>query len=231
MDKYKILVVDDEVDIREILIFNLQNEGYVVNSAESGEEALEILESEKYDLVILDIMMGGISGLKVADKLKTTINDSTSVIFLTAKITENDMLTGFSLGADDYMTKPFSIKELTARVKAILKRRASKQPLKTSNMEIGGLVIEHEKQRVFVNGEEISLTIKEYEILCLLGVSDERSLSRQEILDKVWRDESYVLDRTVDVHITRIRKKIAAADVTIINRSGYGYALKTVSKQ
>lgn len=230
MDKYKILVVDDEVDIREILIFNLQDEGYSVNSAQSGEEALEILESEKYDLLILDVMMGGISGLKVADKLKSTINESTSVIFLTAKITENDMLTGFSLGADDYMTKPFSIKELTARVKAVLKRRASKLQLKTKNMEIGGLVIELDKQRVFVNGQEISLTIKEYEILCLLGHSDERSLSRQEILDKVWRDESYVLDRTVDVHITRIRKKIAQADVTIINRSGYGYTLKIASK-
>jgi len=230
MDKYKILVVDDEVDIREILIFNLQDEGYIVNSAQSGEEALEILEREKYDLLILDIMMGGISGLKVADKLKSTINETTSIIFLTAKITENDMLTGFSLGAADYMTKPFSIKELTARVKAILKRRASKILPQTKKIEIGELLIELGNQRVFVNGEEISLTIKEYEILCLLGLSDERSLSRQEILEKVWREESYVLDRTVDVHITRIRKKIAAADVTILNRSGYGYTLRISSK-
>ena len=230
MNKYKILVVDDEVDIREILVFNLQNEGYVLAEAESGERALEILAVEKFDLVILDIMMGGISGLKVADKLKTTINDATSVIFLTAKITENDMLTGFSLGADDYMTKPFSIKELTARVKAILKRVATKAQTVSKNIEVGGLVIEQNSQRVFVSGQEMPMTIKEYEILCLLALSLDRSLSRQEILDKVWKDESYVLERTVDVHITRIRKKIADADVTIVNRSGYGYALKISDK-
>ncbi len=227
MSKYKVLVVDDEVDIREILVFNLQNEGYDLTSAQSGEEALEILSAEKYDLVILDIMMGGISGLKVADKLKSTINDTTSIIFLTAKITENDMLTGFSLGADDYMTKPFSIKELTARVKAILKRVPSKTQTVSNTIELGGLTIEPSNQRVFVCNQEVPMTLKEYEILCLLALSLNRSLSRQEILDKIWRDESYVLERTVDVHITRIRKKIAAAGVTITNRSGYGYALKT----
>lgn len=222
METKRILVVDDEVDLREILMFNLQSEGYEVTTAASGEEALEKL-SQPFDLILLDIMMGGISGLRVAEKLRKERDIQTPIIFLTAKVTENDMLTGFSIGADDYITKPFSVKEVIARCRAVLKRS---RVIHIESVQIDELSINLNDMEVKVGEESISLTKKEYEILVLLSSSQGRTFSREEILAKVWRDESFVLERTVDVHITRLRKKLGAMGTRITNRSGYGYCFK-----
>lgn len=238
MDIKRILVVDDEIDLREILQFNLENEGYHVEIASSGEEALEKLVNP-FDLILLDIMMGEISGLKTADKIRKDLGLTTPIIFLTAKVTENDMLTGFSIGADDYITKPFSVKEVIARCKAVIRRSENggvntisiNGELMTPNrLELGSLVIDLDNRDVSVDGEPLSLTKKEYEILALLLSASGRTFSREEILDKVWRDESYVLERTVDVHITRLRKKLADMGGCIVNRSGYGYSFKVDKK-
>lgn len=222
METKKILVVDDEVDLREILMFNLQSEGYEVTTAASGEEALEKLV-QPFDLILLDIMMGGMSGLRVAEKLRKERGVQTPIIFLTAKVTENDMLTGFSIGADDYITKPFSVKEVIARCRAVLKRS---RVVHIESVQIDELSINLNDMEVKVGEESISLTKKEYEILVLLSSSQGRTFSREEILAKVWRDESFVLERTVDVHITRLRKKLGALGGRITNRSGYGYCFK-----
>lgn len=223
MGAKKILIVDDEADLREILTFNLQSEGYDVTTAASGEEALELL-TKPFDLILLDIMMSGMSGLRVAEKLRKERNIETPIIFLTAKVTENDMLTGFSIGADDYITKPFSVKEVIARCRAILKRTNTE---KIENIIIiDDLSINVSDMEVKIGEELLSLTKKEYEILLLLCSSQGRTFSREEILARVWRDESFVLERTVDVHITRLRKKLGDMSAHIINRSGYGYSFK-----
>lgn len=217
----RILVVDDEKDICDILQFNLENEGYAVDVATSGEEALEKI-TDKHHLIILDVMMGGMSGFTMAETLRKNHN-FTPIIFLTAKNTENDMLTGFSLGGDDYIAKPFSIKEVLARVKALLKRTSVvKSPLSTK-WNYKGLVIDASGNRVTIDEDEVSLTKKEFEILSLLAQTSPNVLTRNEILNKVWGDNEFVLDRTVDVHITRLRKKLGEYSQLIVNRSGFGY--------
>lgn len=219
--KERILVVDDEKDICEILQFNLENEGYIVDVAYSGEEALEKL-TDVHDLIILDVMMGGMSGFKVAETLRKNGN-TVPIIFLTAKNTENDMLTGFSMGGDDYVPKPFSVKEVQARVKAVLKRIALlTTPLET-RWAYKGLVIDTNSNRVTIDDNEVSLTKKEFEILLLLAQASPNVLTRSEILNSVWGDNEFVLDRTVDVHITRLRKKLGDYASIIVNRSGFGY--------
>jgi len=226
MNPQKILVVDDEEDICEILTFNLQNEKYQVSSALSGETALKIIKEDPiYDLIILDVMMGGMSGYKVADKIRNDLHLKIPIIFLTAKITENDLLTGFSVGCDDYITKPFSIKEIIARVKAVINRSKTKTA-EESIIRIGELKIDTLSQRIFYSDEEIILTKKEYEILNLLASHNSHTFSRNEILEKIWNDDIYVLERTVDVHITRLRKKLNKFGIIIKNRSGYGYNLE-----
>ena len=230
MGNKKILVVDDEADLREILMFNLESEGYDVEVACSGEEALEKMENP-FDLVILDIMMGGISGLRVAEKMRRELSINTPIIFLTAKVSENDMLTGFSIGADDYITKPFSVKEVSARCKAILKRSEINNNRETTTVKkdkvvIDNLLISIIDMQVYIDKEEVILTKKEYEILVLLTTNIGRTYSRDEILDKVWNNDSYVLERTIDVHITRLRKKLGVIGARITNRSGYGYCFK-----
>lgn len=225
MEAKRILVVDDEQDLREILMFNLQSEGYDVATASSGEEAIERLR-ESFDLILLDIMMGGMSGLHVAEKLRKEMGINTPIIFLTAKVTENDMLTGFSIGADDYITKPFSVKEVIARCRAVIKRGATLSVAANDTIVIDELTINTTDMEVVIGGEALTLTKKEYEILLLLCSATGRNFSREEILSKVWRDESFVLERTVDVHITRLRKKLGIMSNRLINRSGYGYSFK-----
>ncbi len=220
----KILVVDDEKDICNILQFNLENEGFEVDVAYSGEEALEKL-SESHSLIILDVMMEGMSGFKMAEKLRKEGN-SVPIIFLTAKNAENDMLKGFSLGGDDYVTKPFSVKEVLARVKAVLKRTTTSQTPSTKWV-YEDLVIDTASHRVTIKDEEVPLTKKEFEILVLLAQSAPNILTRSEILNKVWSENEFVLDRTVDVHITRLRKKLGDYSSLILNRSGFGYYLNT----
>ncbi len=226
MNDYKILVVDDEEDLCEILKFNLEIEGYTVDTANSAEEALN-LNLPQYNLLLLDVMMGEISGFKMARMLKK--NKETAnipIIFITAKDTENDTVTGFNLGADDYISKPFSLREVVMRVKAVLRRTAGVQMKEEEKLQYKGLVIDIPKKKVMIDNEEISLTKKEFEILLLLLQNQGRVFSREDILGKVWNDEVYVLDRTIDVNITRLRKKIGQYGKHIVTRLGYGYCFE-----
>ena len=223
MNDYRILVVDDEEDLCEILKFNLEMEGYTVDTAYSAEEALK-LDITQYNLLLLDVMMGEISGFKMARMLKA--NKDTAeipIIFITAKDTENDTITGFNLGADDYISKPFSLREVIMRVKAVLRRTAGVQIKEEEQLQYKGLVINIPQKKVTIDGEETSLTKKEFEILLLLLQNQGRVFSREDILAKVWNDEVYVLDRTIDVNITRLRKKIGSYGKYIVTRLGYGY--------
>lgn len=224
MDTQRILVVDDEADLREILQFNLESEGYIVHTAPSAEQALKMLV-EEYDLILLDVMMDGMSGFKMAEKLRKELHNAIPIIFLTAKDTENDMLTGFNIGGDDYISKPFSIKEVSARVKAVLKRAGGLEN-KKAIVDIGEMHIDQSTKSVSVNDRIIPITKKEFEILNMLAQSPGRIFSREAILNKVWNDDSYVLERTVDVHITRLRKKLGDQGKHIVNRSGYGYCIE-----
>ena len=224
MEPSKLLIVDDEEDILEILRFNLENEGFVIDTASSGEEALEILTPE-HKLILLDVMMDGMSGFKLAEKLRKD-NIQTPIIFLTAKETENDMLTGFSVGADDYITKPFSIKEVIARIKSIVRRDYVTFPALNGDKEIiaiGDLKLNLVTKDVELKGENIILTKTELEILSLLMQHPQKVFTREEILENVWKNESYVLERTVDVHVARLRKKLDEYGAYITHRSGYGY--------
>ena len=220
--KYKVLIVDDEPDICEILSFNLSNEGLEVDSVHSAEEALEKITPE-YSLLILDVMMEGMSGYKLAEQLR---NDgvNTPIVFLTAKKSENDMLTGFSVGADDYISKPFSIKELIARVKAILKRKHFNQ--NDTKVKFESITINKETKELHIEEELIELTKTEFEILELLADSPSRLFSRNDIISIVWSETPYITERTVDVHITRLRKKMGDYGHYIQSRSGYGYRFK-----
>lgn len=217
----KILIVEDDKDICEILEFNLSNEGFEVECAHSAEEGLEILDSS-HNLILLDVMMGEMSGYKMAEKLRKE-NNNIPIIFLTAKDTENDMLTGFSVGADDYISKPFSIKEVIARVRAIVKRSDYTEKQESENLVFGDLVISKGLKELRIEGENIELTKTEFEILYLLAENPDRMFSRQNIIDTLWDETTYVTDRTVDVHITRLRKKMGKYRGVITNRAGYGY--------
>ncbi len=226
MDKpYNILIVEDESDIREILQFNLESEGFTVESAESAEEAMEKLRPE-HELILLDVMMAGISGYKMAEKLRKSGNEI-PIIFLTAKNTEHDMLTGFSLGGDDYMTKPFSVKEVVARIKSVLKRAEKSQKNEVNSnpiLKIDQLVINQETKQILIDEKNVELTRTEFEILLFLIKNENKIFSRSDILSKVWRNDEFVLERTVDVHIARLRKKIGEYGKLIVNKTGYGYS-------
>lgn len=227
MNETRILVVDDEEDLCEILKFNLENEGYEVDTANSAEEALK-MEISNYNLLLLDVMMGEISGFKMANILKKDKKTATvPIIFITAKDTENDTVTGFNLGADDYISKPFSLREVIARVKAVLRRTTANESQRPpEQISYQSLVIDITKKKVSIDGTEISLTKKEFEILCLLLQNKGRVFSREDMLSRIWSDEVYVLDRTIDVNITRLRKKIGAYGKRIVTRLGYGYCFE-----
>ena len=215
----RILIVDDEPDIREVLQFNLEDEGYGIDSASSAEEALRMLDPA-HNLLLLDVMMAGMSGFAMANRLRKEGNNI-PIIFLTAKNTENDLLTGFSIGGDDYITKPFSIKEVIARVRSVLKRGAAAAP---EVLQSGGLALDTKAKAVFVDKERVELTRTEYNILYLLLKREKEYLSRTDILEKAWSNDGFVLERTVDVHIARLRKKLGRYADCIVNRIGYGYA-------
>ena len=215
----RILVVDDEPDICEILSFNLQNEGYIVDTASSAEEAQEKL-SPQHALILLDVMLGGMSGYRLAEKLRKE-GKMVPIIFLTARDSENDMLTGFSVGGDDYISKPFSLKALSARVKAVLKR-APESP-KSDSLEINSLRIHFPTKELSIDGNIIPLTKTEFELLSLLASKPTRIFAREEIIDPIWKDSPYITERTVDVHINRLRKKLGTKASLISSRAGYGY--------
>ena len=228
MNNYRILVVDDEEDLCEILKFNLENEGYEVDTAFSAEEALK-QNISSYNLLLLDVMMGEISGFKLANILKKEKKTAgVPIVFITAKDTENDTITGFNLGADDYISKPFSLREVMARVKAVLRRTAVAETEQApEQLNYQALVIDIGKKKVSIAGEEVSLTKKEFEILFLLLQNKGRVFSREDMLSRIWSDEVYVLDRTIDVNITRLRKKIGVYGKCIVTRLGYGYCFET----
>lgn len=227
MDIPKILVVDDEEDLCEILKFNLETEGYEVDTAFSAEEALK-RDISSYQLLLLDVMMGEMSGFKMASLLRK--NEKTAgipIIFLTAKDTENDMLTGFSLGADDYISKPFSIRQVIARVKAVLRRTSNREKQPEGDLlTYETLSLDIKRIKATVDGKPVPLTKKEFEILRLLLENKGNVFSREEILSRVWKDEVYVLDRTIDVNITRLRKKIDPYGKNIVTRLGFGYCFE-----
>lgn len=227
MNNYRILAVDDEEDLCEILKFNLENEGFEVDTANSAEEALK-MDLASYDLLLLDVMMGEISGFKMASMLRKDKDTAKiPIIFITAKDTENDTVTGFNVGGDDYISKPFSLREVVARVKAVLRRtkqeNASHLP---EQLSYKSLVLDTVKKKVSIDGIEAPLTKKEFEILQLLLQNQGRVFSREDILGRIWSDEVYVLDRTIDVNITRLRKKIGMYGKCIVTRLGYGYCFE-----
>lgn len=229
MEKGKILIVDDEADICEILQFNLENAGFNVDCASSAEEALKKLSSE-HSLILLDVMMDGMSGFRMAEVVRKERGSQIPIIFLTAKNAENDLLTGFSAGADDYIGKPFSIHEVIARVKAVLKRAGGPSSAEQAENDIvsGRIRIDISRKMVYAAESPVLLSKKEFEILYLLASHEGRVYSREDIINELWKDAPYVLDRTVDVHIARIRGKLGEYKNYLTNRSGYGYCFSPV---
>lgn len=224
--KKKILVVDDEEALCDGLGFNLEAEGYQVDMAYSAEEALA-LNLAGYDLILLDIMMGEISGTQLARIMKSNpATASVPIIFCTAKDTEEDMIAGLDLGADDYIMKPYSLNAVLARVRTVLRRtRASVAPAKTDSdlVSYKGLVLSAKNRTCTVDGTEVKMPKKEFEILLKLISNRGQIFTRADLLNEIWPDEVVVLDRVVDVNITRIRQKIGIYGKNIVTRSGYGY--------
>ena len=226
MKKAKILVVDDERDIIELVSYNLEKEGFKVISATDGEKALELVSSDKPEVIILDLMLPGIDGLDVCRELKK--NDQTSsipVIMLTAKGEESDIVIGLELGADDYITKPFSPRVLVARVKAVLRRIESKKE-EDKIVRIDQLCIDLLRHQVTLKDKTLALTSTEFNLLTLFVQNRGKVFTRDQILDRAWKDESFVVDRTVDVHVRRLRKKLGQASRFIETVRGVGYRFK-----
>lgn len=221
-DKKRILVVDDEETLCEVLSFNLENEGYEVTTALSAEEALA-LDLTSFDLILLDIMLGAISGTQIAEIMKRRKDTAEiPIIFCTAKDSEDDMVKGLNLGADDYITKPYSIKNVLARVRTVLRRsgRTAAQDV----MKCGSLCVSLHSKICTIDGKEVKMPKKEFEILALLMANTGRVYGRQEILNAIWPDKVIVVDRVVDVNVTRLRAKLGEYGKHIITKPGYGYA-------
>jgi two-component system, OmpR family, alkaline phosphatase synthesis response regulator PhoP len=221
-ERANILIVDDEEDLCEILQYNLGNAGYNTETAHSAEEALK-KHLYSYDLFILDVMMGPISGFRLAEKIKKEFKITSPIIFLTAKDAENDILTGFSLGADDYIAKPFSVNELTARVRAVLKRSDSEKRKKEDIRSFGKLELDNQRKRVTADDREVDLTKKEFEIMKLLLENQGKIFSREELLRRIWGVDVIVTDRTVDVNVARLRSKLGKYGRYLKNKTGFGY--------
>ena len=227
MTTERILVVDDEETLCEVLRLNLENEGYDVDIALSAEDALK-LDIRQYSLILLDIMMGEISGIRFAKMLKSDVGTvGIPIIFCTARDSEDDMVKGLNLGADDYITKPYTIRNVIARVKSVL-RRTSGQKIadKHNRLAVDGLILDLDLKTCSVDGNEVNLTKKEFELLAFLISNKGKICSRDQILASVWSDEVIVLDRTIDVNITRIRQKIGEYGACIITRAGFGYGFR-----
>ena len=223
----KILIVDDEADIRDILQFNLENAGFVADSASSAEEALDML-GPQHALILLDVMMGGMSGFQMAEVLRNERKNEIPIIFLTAKTSQEDLLTGFSKGGDDYIPKPFSIHEVIARVRAVMRRLAPVEEKISGMLDFGPIRIDLESKIVYVENEKVVFSKKEFEVLAFLASGTGKIFSREDLISELWKDAPYVLDRTVDVHIARIRSKLGKYKNFIVNRSGYGYTFNKV---
>ena len=227
----RILIVDDEETLCEVLKLNLENEGYDVDIAFSAEQALT-LNLPSYSLILLDIMMGEISGIKMAKIMKADIKTADiPIIFCTARDSEDDMVMGLNIGADDYIMKPYTVRNVIARMKSVLRRTNGYKSLtvqteKPNILQVEGLVLDLEFKRCIVDGTEVKLTKKEFELLAYLISHRGKILSREQILSRIWSDEVVVLDRTIDVNITRIRSKIGTYGSYIVTRSGFGYGFR-----
>lgn len=232
MEKKRILVVDDEQDLCEILHFNLTTAGYSVETAYSAEEALEYISATTFDLLLLDVMMPGRSGFQLAEELRRQERQQARtplpIIFLTAKDTEDDMLEGFAAGADDYIAKPFSVREVLARIKAVLARTG--RTTETDEISYEGLLMSQHTKTVTVDGVDVPFTKTEFELLWLMLSNRGKVFSRQELIEGAWPGNVVVTDRTVDVNITRLRKKIGDYAANIVTRQGYGYYFKENTK-
>lgn len=224
--KENILIVEDEKDIAEMIRYNLEKEGYKVSVASKGSMALELLEENSPDLVILDIMLPDIDGFEVCRKMRSEpATSAVPVIFLSAKSQEMDKVVGLELGADDYMTKPFSPRELIARIKAVLRRKAV-VPAAEKLLSSGDIVIDVEKHKVKAFGKSVELTPTEFSILEYMYARPGRVLSREKLLNGVFGYDSSVYDRTVDAHIKSLRKKLGKAKNYIETVRGIGYRFK-----
>lgn len=231
MSEYRILVVDDEESLCEILKFNLEREGYEVTTAQSAEEVLS-MDIGGYDLMILDIMMGELSGFGLARILRKRPETATiPIIFCSALDSEADKIKGLDIGADDYISKPFSVAEVMARVRSVLRRSQRTVVAETPSADddvltYETLVVNNRNKSCMLGDEEVALTRKEFDILVLLLSNRGTILSREQIMKRVWREEVVVLDRTIDVNITRLRKKLGVYGNNIVTRTGYGYGFK-----
>jgi two-component system alkaline phosphatase synthesis response regulator PhoP len=228
MASQTILVVEDEPDIRKLVQYNLVQERFKVVEAEDGEQALKILQREKPNLVVLDLMLPGLSGLELCKILRERQDTAQlPILMLTAKAGEADKVVGLEMGADDYLVKPFSPREMVARVRAILRRsEAQITSERSSSYAKGPLQIDFSTYEVFVRGKTVKLTLKEFELLRFLVQNPSRVLSRDQLLDRVWGGETFVTPRTVDVHIRRLRKAIEKDDSKpqwILTLRGVGY--------
>ena len=230
MKPAKILVVDDEETLCEVLRFNLEVTGYDVDVAQSAEDALTKISQTPYNLIILDVMMGETSGFTLARKLKADKDTKdTPIIFLTAKDSEDDMIAGLNIGADDYIFKPYTIRNIVARVGTVLRRTmpVEEEPEEDKNViHVGELSIDTTSRSVYINGNYIRMPRKEYEILKLFVSTPGRVYTREEILSKIWGDNVVVIPRVVDVNVTRLRKKLGDFGDRIMTRSGYGYGFE-----
>ena len=219
----RILVVDDETDVCEILKFNLEINGYEVDTAGSAEEAMQ-MNLATYDLFLLDVMMYKVSGFTLASHLRKQQETAhTPIIFVTAKDSENDTLTGFNLGADDYIRKPFRINEVIMRVKAVLRRTTERHPIPAAETTFRNLTLNPDTKRATIDNNDLSLTKKEFELLYTLLSTPGKVYSREELLKQIWPDDANILERSVDVNIARMRKKLREYAPHIVSRSGYGY--------
>ena len=222
----KILIVDDESDIREILKFNLEKADFEVLEAESAEEA-EPLLLQDVSLILLDVMLPGVSGVEFAKTVRAKFGNTLPIVFLTAKTTEDDLLEGFDAGGDDYICKPFSVKEVLARVKAVLKRCGSVADNDDgNNMIFGPLSVAFDSKTVSIDGKEVYFPRKEYDLLVLLLTHPNTYFQRSELIAEVWKDAPYVLDRTIDVHIARIRSRLGVHREMLKNKTGFGYCIE-----
>lgn len=231
MQKSKLLIVDDEVHILELLRYNLESNGFEVVSAESGEEALAIIKSTELDGVVLDLMLPGIDGIEVLRQIRISENMRLPVIMLTAKNEEIDAVIGLEMGADDYIGKPFRTREFVSRVKSVLRRAQLKEESRNVIAEIPkhGLFVNSQTHQIFNDGDELILTLKEYELLEKLVKTPGRVFTRDELLESIWGYDYVGETRTVDVHIRQIRKKVERDDKNpekVITVRGIGYKYK-----
>lgn len=222
-NKYKILLVDDEEDIIEFLTYNLEKEGYSVVTAGNGIEAIKKARKEKPDMILMDVMMPEMDGMTAVQEIRKMPGlEETIIVFLTARSEDYSQIAGFDAGGDDYVAKPVKPKVLMSRIKALL-RRTTKKETEDQSIEIGDLIIDPEKFVVIKGGEELILPNKEFKILMLLAGSPNKVFSREEIFSKVWGNDVIVGDRTIDVHVRKIREKIGIDNIRTIKGVGYKY--------